>query len=162
MKTGWVRAVALVCVSALAFCLFSCRPARRDPFAFRKQPFEAVISGEMNGVNFSAKVAVTASEGRVRFTSPAILDGLELVKAGDRVTLVKNGISVQTDLSSLRGLLRPLTILTETDGEPLRIARQGDQYAIDFANGVSFTVSVAGIPRFVSFPEGSFRITDFS
>ena len=150
----------LIC--GMFFLFAACRFARTDRLAACKSPFCASVAGELNNEAFSAQITVTANERRISFSSPAVLEGLELTLSGERVTLSKNGIEVQTDAESMRGLALPLILLTETDSTPQQVEKQGDQYTLTFEGNISFTVSDRGLPRFVSFPEGSFRVTDFS
>ena len=162
MKRG-VR-FGIVCFLLCGVCLsfFACRPIGKDLLAACKVPFSASVSGELNGEKFCAEITATEQERRISFSSPPALNGLELTVSGERVTLCRGSVTIQTNKDSLRGLLRPLTVLTETTAAPLRIEKQGDQYTATFPGKLSFTVSDRGLPRFVSFPEGSFRILDFS
>ena len=146
-----------------ALCLFSsCRTLRRDPLAACKAPFAATVAGTLNGVDFCAEITVADEERKILFSSPSLLDGLELTVTGGEIRLSRNGISIQTDEETLNGLLLPLTVLTESHGDPERVEKQGDQIAFTFPDGVEIAVSQAGLPRFVSFPEGAFRVSNFS
>ena len=146
-----------------SLCLFSsCRTFQKDPLAACKSPFAATVSGTLNGVDFCAEITVSTDAGRILFSSPSPLDGMELTVSGGTVRLVGNGTDFQTDKETLNGLLLPLEVLTGSHGEPERVEKQGDQFAVAFPDGVEVTVSKAGLPRFVSFPGGSFRVIDFS
>ena len=143
----WYRAGALCCLFAGIFCLCclfsSCRSVRSDPFAACRSPFRARISGELNGNAFCAGIAFTEAGRRIRFTAPALLEGLELTVSGGNVTMTRNGRKITTSEEAMQGLLRPLTILTETTGTPERVEKQGDQYTATYPGGISLTVSAS-------------------
>ncbi len=149
-------------ILCLSCGLSACRSGRTAPLAACKSPFRATVSGEWNGVGFSARITVSEEDRRICFSAPALLDGLELAVRDGQISLARGDVSVRMSEDALRGLLRPLTVLTELPTDPESVEKQGDQYAVSFANGVCITVSDRGAIRFVSFPEGSFRVTDFS
>lgn len=162
----WYRAgilCGLFCGMFLLIGLFSsCRSLRTDPLAACKKPFAAKVEGELNGIPFAAEITVTAERKKIVFSSPEILSGCELTVMGEEVVLSRNGKEINVSEGAMRGLMRPLSVLTEAKGSPERVEKQGDQYAVTFADDVSFTVSDRGLPRFVSFPGGSFRVVDFA
>ena len=162
----WYRAgilCGLFCGMFLLIGLFSsCRSLRTDPLAACQSPFSARVDGELNGIPFAAEITVTAERKKIVFSSPALLSGCELTVMGEEVILSRNGKEINVSEGAMRGLMRPLSVLTETSGTPKRVEKQGDQYALTFADDVSFTVSDRGLPRFVSFPGGSFRVVDFA
>ena len=106
------KILAIIISMALILALFSCKEEGEVDFLRSiDSPAAMTVTGERYGIAFSAEVELSVGEGRMRFTSPASMAGIEVVTAGGVWNSSFDGIGV-AGISAER-LGAPLFPLTE-------------------------------------------------
>ena len=141
----------IYCFFATVICLAlicGCQPTppRRTDSLFA--PFCAEITGELNGVSFSALLVGEGGEGAVEiaYLTPDALSGVR-VRAplnadgglGEAAELSLGELSMQLPTEAAEGLLLPARILFRTRGRmPQRCKRRGRAIASPFPTALRF------------------------
>ncbi len=102
--------MAIIVLSALILGIYSCAPADEGGFLRAlDSPAEMKISGERNGVAFSAELTVGEKspdgtrDGRMTFTAPASLAGISVSTAGDVWNSSLGGVEIAGVSAELLG-----------------------------------------------------------
>ena len=155
--------MAIIVLSALVLVNTSCTPAAEGGFLRAlDSPAEMKITGERNGVAFSAELTVGAKgddgmrDGGMLFTSPAPLEGIEVSTAGGVWNSSLGGVEIAGISAALLGA--PLVAftcvgeavsaekLTDSEGRTrtLIVTRSGAgtvEYLIDSKSGIPLSVT---------------------
>jgi hypothetical protein len=114
---------------AIALLSVSCKQAVRDPYAFSKDPFFAVLDGNYNGVPYACEASFSdRTLLRVSFSAPESLAGTVLLLEEDGRYRISQGkityVTEETDAFCSLLLVRDL--LCPKSFTPLSVERIGD------------------------------------
>jgi len=156
--------ITVVCLALICGCQPT-PPKRESLFA---SPFCAEITGEREGLRFSAKLVGEGREGTIsiEYLTPDALTKVS-VKArlgadgslGDRVELARGGMAIELPRTAADGLLLPIQVLLlHAKEDAATVQRTAEGYQFTFADGTTLALTPSGIPQSVISPNLSYQI----
>lgn len=156
-----LRATLFV-VLCVALCLSGCTACGASEaryFAFRAAPFEASVSGKIDGLEIRAELSFDGAVRTVRYLSPPSLSGLCVCadeSGAARATL--DGLTYTADAEALSGLLLPISLLLDAPSAVRAVKREGNATVLSL-EGVTLTLDGSLTPIRVSSPRADLAIS---
>ena len=123
-----------------------CAPARSG-MDYLESGGHGEVSGQMDGMAFSAVVELSPNGERVRveYLSPDALCGLTLTLLGESCEVRLGEVCFSCDVGEVEGLLRPATAFL-LYGDANSVQKEGENTVLVFPSGSTLTLSPKGEP----------------
>ncbi len=143
MKT---RHILLLVVVLMSLVVLGCAPARSG-MDYLTSGGHGEVSGQMNGMAFSAVVEFSQNGERVHveYLSPDALCGLILTASGENCEVRLGEVCFVCDTSEIAGFLRPVTAFLPKE-EANTVQKDGKNTVLTFPTGGTLTLSPTGEP----------------
>ena len=141
-----IRHFLLLVVVLMSLVAFGCAPAR-SKMDYLASGGYGEVSGEMNGMEFSALVEISpgGESIRVEYLAPASLCGLTVTKNKEDCKLQLGEICSVCDETEIAGFLRPVTsFLPYSDAKSVQ--KEGENTVLTFPSGCVLILSPKGEP----------------
>ena len=141
-----IRHFLLLVVVVMSSVTFGCAPAR-SKMDYLESGGHGEVSGEMNGLAFSALVEISpgGETVRVEYLSPASLCGLTITKNSEGREVRLGDICSPCNETEIAGLLRPATAFL-LYGDAKSVQKEGENTVLTFPLGSVLTLSPKGEP----------------
>ncbi|MBQ7391973.1 MAG: hypothetical protein IJV73_04740 [Clostridia bacterium] len=141
-----IRHFLLLTVVLMSMWGFGCAPARSG-MDYLESGGHGEVSGQINGMDFSALVEISpgGESVRVEYLSPDALCGLTLTKNKEECEVHLGEVCFVCDTSEVVGFLRPVTALLP-QGEANSVQKEGENTILTFPSGGVLTLSPKGEP----------------
>ena len=141
-----IRHFLLLCVVVMSLMTFGCAPARSE-MDYLESGGRGEVSGEMNGMVFSALIEISpGGEGvRVEYLSPEGICGLTITKSTETCEVRLGEVSSLCNETELAGFLRPATAFS-LYGDTKSVQKEGENTVLVFPSGSVLTLSPKGEP----------------
>ena len=141
-----IRHFLLLVVVLISLWGTGCAPARSG-MDYLESGGHGEVSGEMNGIEFSALIEIspTGESVRVEYLSPASLSGLTVTKKEERYEVRLGEVCSVCDRTEIAGFLRPVTAFLPY-GDAKSVQKEGENTILTFPDGGMLTLSPKGEP----------------
>ena len=136
----------LLTVVLISMWGFGCAPARSG-MDYLESGGHGEVSGQINGMDFSALVEISpgGESVRVEYLSPDALCGLTLTLLGESCEVRLGEVCFSCDVGEVEGLLRPATAFL-LYGDANSVQKEGENTVLVFPSGSTLTLSPKGEP----------------
>lgn len=141
-----IRHFLLLIVVLMSLWGFGCAPARSG-MEYLSSGGGGEVSGQMDGMAFSAVVELSPNGERVRveYLSPNALCGLTLAVEGESCEVCLGEMRFTCEVSEIAGFLRPVTAFL-LYGDANSVQKEEENTVLTFPSGSALTLSPKGEP----------------